>query len=322
MIETDLPLVSVGLPVYNRPEGLRRTLECFTNQTYSNIEIIIADNCSPDPEVEKIAREYLAKDSRISYYKHAENKGWGFNTNFVIEKAKGDYFLRATDDDWWDVTFIEKIVHQMRLDPSIELGFCNYFAQTEEGVKGEHYPDFFPLMHKFEHKSLRIRIKNYIKQFEGHGKSNLYFSIVKTNHLKNDFVKETLKNEVLAGDLLINLFLLLKGRAFIHSEVLFKVTYGNEKLYDTHKEETNKVNLLLVELDLLRFQYLIKKWKPYLITLKTVLDFEKLSILERWSLKFVIIKKINQFYFDSILNSIRIRGWNFVNLLKRKHSLQ
>ena len=110
-MHNNLPLVSIGLPIFNRPEGLIRSLECLVNQTYQNIEIVIADNCSSNPEVEKIAREYVAKDARITYYRHDSNKGWGYNTNFVIEKAKGDYFMRATDDDWWDITFIEKVMH-------------------------------------------------------------------------------------------------------------------------------------------------------------------------------------------------------------------
>ena len=39
MIENQ-PLVSVGIPTYNRPEGLRQTLDCITFQTYKNLEII------------------------------------------------------------------------------------------------------------------------------------------------------------------------------------------------------------------------------------------------------------------------------------------
>ena len=49
---TRQPLVSVGIPTYNRPEGLRRTLECITKQTYKNLEIIVSNNCSSGPEIE------------------------------------------------------------------------------------------------------------------------------------------------------------------------------------------------------------------------------------------------------------------------------
>ena len=46
LIENKHPLVSVGIPTYNRPKGLKRLLKQIQNQTYKNIEIIVSDNCS------------------------------------------------------------------------------------------------------------------------------------------------------------------------------------------------------------------------------------------------------------------------------------
>lgn len=101
------PLVSVGIPTYNRPEGLRRTLECITGQTYKNLEIIISDNCSPGPETETVVREFMDRDNRIHYYRQEKNRGPDFNFKFVLEKATGEYFMWAADDDEWDQRFIE-----------------------------------------------------------------------------------------------------------------------------------------------------------------------------------------------------------------------
>lgn len=93
------PLVSVGIPTYNRPEGLRRTLECITKQTYKNLEIIVSDNCSQGSEVEAVVREFMTKDSRIQYFSQKENIGSFSNFMFVLEKAHGEYFTWAADDD-------------------------------------------------------------------------------------------------------------------------------------------------------------------------------------------------------------------------------
>lgn len=101
------PLVSVGIPCYNRPEGLRRTLECITKQTYRNLEIIISDNCSPDPDVEKIGREYAEKDKRVRYIKQIENIGAWRNFQFVLDKANGEYFMWTADDDECLLEFVE-----------------------------------------------------------------------------------------------------------------------------------------------------------------------------------------------------------------------
>lgn len=117
------PLVSVGIPTYNRPEGLRRTLECITGQTYKNLEIIVSDNCSRNPDTEKVGREFAEKDSRVQYFRQKENFGMGRNFEFVLEKAQGEYFMWAADDDEWNLMFIEECVKMIPLNGSA----CTYF---------------------------------------------------------------------------------------------------------------------------------------------------------------------------------------------------
>lgn len=107
------PVVSVGIPTYNRPKGLRRTLESITRQTYKNLEIIISDNCSPDSETEIVAREYVLKDPRIRYFRQEKNEGPNYNFKFVLEKASGEFFMWAADDDEWDNYFIEDCLNAL-----------------------------------------------------------------------------------------------------------------------------------------------------------------------------------------------------------------
>lgn len=117
------PLVSVGIPCYNRPEGLRRTLECICGQTYRNLEIIISDNCSPDPDVERVAREFACKDPRIQYFRQSVNEGPAFNFKFVLEKATGEYFMWASDDDEWESEFIQRLLGYLlcNVDASVAM---------------------------------------------------------------------------------------------------------------------------------------------------------------------------------------------------------
>ena len=102
------PLVSVGMPVYNRPEGLVKALECIVNQTYKNLEIIISDNASTSNEIENIVKRYMKHDKRIFYTKQKENIGADSNFQYVINKASGKYFLMAADDDVRSLDSIEK----------------------------------------------------------------------------------------------------------------------------------------------------------------------------------------------------------------------
>ncbi len=101
------PLVSVGLPTYNRPEGLRRALECIIKQSYGNLEIIVSDNASPGDETGRVVGEYMARDGRISYVRQDRNIGVIPNFQYVLANSAGEYFMWAADDDEWDPSFIE-----------------------------------------------------------------------------------------------------------------------------------------------------------------------------------------------------------------------
>lgn len=101
------PLVTVGIPTYNRTEGLKKTLESISGQTYKNLEIIVSDNCSPNPDVEKIINEFKSTDRRIRYIRQSENIGALDNFIFVHGQANGVYFMWAADDDWFDKDYIE-----------------------------------------------------------------------------------------------------------------------------------------------------------------------------------------------------------------------
>ncbi len=101
------PLVSVGIPTYNRPAGLLRVVQEIANQTYSNIEIIVSDNYSLGTETEAAVGELMQKDQRITYFKQAKNIGSFNNYKFLVEQAKGEYFMWVCDDDFRHPEYIE-----------------------------------------------------------------------------------------------------------------------------------------------------------------------------------------------------------------------
>lgn len=87
------PLVSIGLPVYHRPELLRRTLESLTQQTYRNLEIVVSDDCSPGTATRDVIEEFARTDPRIRYIRQPRNIGVVLNHRFVFERATGEYFF-------------------------------------------------------------------------------------------------------------------------------------------------------------------------------------------------------------------------------------
>lgn len=91
--------LSIVIPVYNTALYLKECLESIINQTYSSIEIICVDDCSSDNSAD-IIKEYAAKDSRIKYIKHSENKKQGAARNTGIDAASGKYITFIDSDDY------------------------------------------------------------------------------------------------------------------------------------------------------------------------------------------------------------------------------
>lgn len=98
------PRVTIGIPTYNRATmTLPATLRSALAQSYSNVEIIVSDNCSTD-ETESVVRGF---GSAIQYFRQSENLGLNGNLNACVDRASGDYVLLLHDDDLIDPDFVE-----------------------------------------------------------------------------------------------------------------------------------------------------------------------------------------------------------------------
>ncbi|MEO9004179.1 MAG: glycosyltransferase family 2 protein [Ginsengibacter sp.] len=124
------PLVTIGLPTYNRPAGLQKCLQTILSQTYSNLEIIISDNGSTDKAVQQVIQEYAGKDHRIKPFRQAQNLGLEENFNFVFEKASAHYFTWMSDDDYFDNNYIADCVQFLENNPGHILcsGIAKYYS--------------------------------------------------------------------------------------------------------------------------------------------------------------------------------------------------
>ena len=134
-MQDQLPLVTVGIPTYNRAKGLERTLECITHQTYKNLRILISDNHSTDEHVLEVINKFAAADERIQYFIQPSNISIVPNFQFLLDKAEGKYFMWAADDDQWDTNFIEVCVNGMEADDGIALSMTDLKIVNAEGEK-------------------------------------------------------------------------------------------------------------------------------------------------------------------------------------------
>ena len=112
------------MPVYNGEQYLSLAIESLLQQTFSDFEILIADNCSTDRTVE-IAEQYAASDSRIRIIEREENRGAVDNFNFVFHETKGEYFKWAAADDFCAPSFIEKCFYALEKQPEAVWCHCD-----------------------------------------------------------------------------------------------------------------------------------------------------------------------------------------------------
>ena len=94
------PLISIAMTTYNGEKYLREQLDSILNQTNSNFELIICDDCSKD-STWQILEEYAQKDNRIKIYKNEHNLGFKKNFEKAISLCNADYIALSDQDDIW-----------------------------------------------------------------------------------------------------------------------------------------------------------------------------------------------------------------------------
>ena len=115
---TSKPRVTIGIPTYNRAiKILPATLQSALAQTYTNIELIVSDNCSTD-DTENVVRRF---ESSIHYIRQTENLGLNGNLNACIDRATGDYVLLLHDDGLIDPDFVESCMDAVNGSTSVGL---------------------------------------------------------------------------------------------------------------------------------------------------------------------------------------------------------
>ena len=137
------PLVSVGIPTYNRPDGLARTLARMRGQSHANLEIVVSDNASTDPRVREVLDENRG-DPRVKVFLQPENRGPVANFNFVLEQARGEYFVWAADDDDWSDTFITDCLKEFDAAPPGTVAVGLEAQYVRNGERLEFFPEGRP----------------------------------------------------------------------------------------------------------------------------------------------------------------------------------
>ena len=133
-------LISIIVPVYKVEKHLEKCVKSILKQTYTNLEIILVDDGSPD-KCGQLCDELAKEDDRIKVY-HKENGGLSDARNYGVERANGEYIGFVDSDDYIHESMYEKLYEAIKKSGTliVECGLTRVYKNTlRPHYEGEDY---------------------------------------------------------------------------------------------------------------------------------------------------------------------------------------
>ena len=122
--ETWRPKVTALVPCYNASGFLSRTLDSIAAQTWTNLEVLIGDDCSTDDTLALVSA-FAEQRSDVVVVKRERNLGWLRNSNDLMARATGELMFFAFHDDVLAPTYVERLVEALRGNPRAVLAYSD-----------------------------------------------------------------------------------------------------------------------------------------------------------------------------------------------------
>lgn len=123
-------LITIIIPIYNDEKYIEQCISSIRQQTYSNFECLCLDDGSSDNTL-SLLKEMAEKDNRIKIYEN-KHKGPGWQRNYGISIAKGDYITFMDHDDFVEPTWLEKLYSTIKIN-NVDVSYCanrDYFENN------------------------------------------------------------------------------------------------------------------------------------------------------------------------------------------------
>ena len=157
---------SICIPAY-KSEFLRECIQSILSQTLDNLELIILNDCSPEP-VEEVVSGF--EDSRITYVKNSSNVGslnLVDNWNKCLSLAHGEYIMIMGDDDLLEADYLEEFSKLIAKYPGLDVYHCRSKIIDDDGntvMLTPSAPEFETVYDSIWHRLRQYR-SNYISDY-------------------------------------------------------------------------------------------------------------------------------------------------------------
>lgn len=126
------PLVTIGIPTFNRARMLERALKSVAEQDYPNLDVLVADNASPGDDTRRVVDSFKHSIRNLSYTRHDRNIGALNNFAFLLGIAEGQYFMWLADDDEISPNYVSELVGILEEDRSVPAAAGNWILMQNE----------------------------------------------------------------------------------------------------------------------------------------------------------------------------------------------
>ena len=197
------PRISVIMSVYNAQLYLEEAIESILNQSFSDFEFLILDDCSVDNSI-NILSKFTSRDARVKVFKNKENLGLTKSLNKLILLSKGEFLARMDADD---ISLVDRFKEQINFfDTNPDIDIVGAFSQdiSEIGeVIGERtvpvsHKDIIALLPKLNplsHPTVMMRtseirkIGGYDERFRTSQDYHLWFKAIGNGYKINNIPK-------------------------------------------------------------------------------------------------------------------------------------
>ena len=135
------PLVSVIMPAYRVTEYIGAAISSVLNQTFSNYEIIVINDGSPDTD--ELESEIARYRGRIVYIKQ-ENRGCSAARNIGIQVARGKYIALLDPDDLWEPHYLAEQLNILESNSGIDVLYCDALIFGDSKLAGRRFMEAMP----------------------------------------------------------------------------------------------------------------------------------------------------------------------------------
>ena len=222
--------VFIGMPAYNGERFIKEAIDSLRGQSYVDWVMLISDDASTD-KTRAICEEYAKKDQRITYYRQEKNIGMFPNFKFVLDSARGDYFMWASHDDLWEKDFLKVCVENIK-NKKVDVATT---VVADIDSYGRNLRELTELT-KFSGKPSIKQVARYVLQPEILGKCNLMYSVFRTSVIKKVWEIYPQRKEW-GSDYHFSLTIISHFSVYIDKRILFRKRLGGFSSPDSTKND-------------------------------------------------------------------------------------